>query len=326
MKNIIHLFSVVLLAVLLASCKPSVPSHIIQPDDMEDILYDYHIAIEAGKLSGKDALTPKIYATAVLKKHKVTQAEFDSSMVYYTRHAESLHTIYESLSERLNREALALGTSASELNRYGALSSTGDTANVWNGDKSLMLMLGTPYVSYSFVNPADTTYHSGDTFILDFDAKFVFQDGIRDMVVVLAVKFANDSVASSMLHCSQTNHFSLTVSDASRKGIKELKGFFMLNPSRGSESSQTTMKLVIVNNIHLVRLHNHQFQANPLPPSKTQEDSIRSSNVSHDSMKVRPHSSSEGLRAPMPTPLPPEKGGLLPRANMDLKPHESNKQ
>ena len=28
----------------LVGCKPGVPNQYIQPDDMEDILYDYHIA------------------------------------------------------------------------------------------------------------------------------------------------------------------------------------------------------------------------------------------------------------------------------------------
>ena len=29
---------------LMTGCKPGVPKEYIQPDDMEDILYDYHVA------------------------------------------------------------------------------------------------------------------------------------------------------------------------------------------------------------------------------------------------------------------------------------------
>ena len=36
---------VVMLALwLLAACKPRIPSQVIQPDDMEDVLYDYYLA------------------------------------------------------------------------------------------------------------------------------------------------------------------------------------------------------------------------------------------------------------------------------------------
>jgi len=33
---------------LLMACTPSVPSDVIQPGDMEDILYDYHVAKAMG--------------------------------------------------------------------------------------------------------------------------------------------------------------------------------------------------------------------------------------------------------------------------------------
>ena len=29
---------------LLAACKPTVPSQVIQPDDMEEVLYDYYLS------------------------------------------------------------------------------------------------------------------------------------------------------------------------------------------------------------------------------------------------------------------------------------------
>ena len=32
------------LLLMVIGCKPTVPSEYIQPDDMEDILYDYHLA------------------------------------------------------------------------------------------------------------------------------------------------------------------------------------------------------------------------------------------------------------------------------------------
>ena len=38
-------FLVVLVVCLLASCKPALPGDIISPGKMEDILYDYHLAL-----------------------------------------------------------------------------------------------------------------------------------------------------------------------------------------------------------------------------------------------------------------------------------------
>ena len=82
---------------VLCSCKPSIPRDVIDPDDMEDILYDYHLADAAANLNSDSTrfYNARLYQLAVLKKHGVTEAQFDSSMVYYTRHTEKLYAIYE---------------------------------------------------------------------------------------------------------------------------------------------------------------------------------------------------------------------------------------
>ena len=35
---------VILLVLMTVGCKPKVPSELVQPDDLEDILYEYHLA------------------------------------------------------------------------------------------------------------------------------------------------------------------------------------------------------------------------------------------------------------------------------------------
>ena len=43
-------YMVVMLALwLLAACKPRIPSQVIQPDDMEDVLYDYYRSLRVRK-------------------------------------------------------------------------------------------------------------------------------------------------------------------------------------------------------------------------------------------------------------------------------------
>ncbi len=124
----LYLF-VLLLAV---SCTPSVPSQYIQPDEMEDILYDYHVAQAMSKTigSGNYEYNKQLYIDAVLKKHGVSEADFDSSLVYYYTRADRFHEIYVRVSERLNEEAKLLGASVGDISRYSQYSATGDTANI----------------------------------------------------------------------------------------------------------------------------------------------------------------------------------------------------
>ena len=99
----------------LLACKPSMPDDVLSPGKMEDILYDYHLADGMAYAEANyDQLGYKkmVYREAALRKHGVTKAEFDSSMVYYYRHTEKLHDIYLNLAKRLNNDALALGATA----------------------------------------------------------------------------------------------------------------------------------------------------------------------------------------------------------------------
>ena len=81
--------TLVLLAGGMFACGKKIPSDIIQPEAMENLLYDYHLASTLGNnLSGSETKKRKAYYDYVFQKHQVTEAEFDSSMVWYTRHTE----------------------------------------------------------------------------------------------------------------------------------------------------------------------------------------------------------------------------------------------
>lgn len=71
-----------LLLLCAIGCKPTVPSEYIRPDDMEDILYDYHIAVSMAQNEGASDLQVKSWQLAVLKKHDVSEEKFNRSMLY----------------------------------------------------------------------------------------------------------------------------------------------------------------------------------------------------------------------------------------------------
>jgi len=250
MKRAILVFLSVLLT--LAACKPSVPDRYIQPEEMEEILYDYHLA---GAMS-TNAMMPGgdqeyAYRLAALQKHGVTQAAFDSSMVYYMSNTQLLRGIYERLSKRLEAEEVALGGTATQ---YAHLSSTGDTANIWTAERSLVLTNRLPYNLCSFELKADTAFHRGDRLMLDFDTQFIFQDGLRDALVVLTLTLGNDSVVSQTLHVSTSSHYTLQVADTDRMGIKAVRGYFLLNNESTFGGSITTLRLLPIYHIRLIRM------------------------------------------------------------------------
>ena len=253
----------------LTGCKPSLPSDVLSEGKMEDILHDYHLALALVQNDGGDEKQRFVYKDAVLRKYDVTSAEFDSSMVYYMRHTEKLHTIYKNLSERLNDEAILLGADANDQSRFGDLASSGDTTNIWKGTRSLVLMTAKPLNYYNFEIKADTSFHKGDCIMLDFESHFIYQDGIRDGLAVLAVQFGNDSIASQVIHVQSSQRYSMQVEDRDTLGIKSVKGFFLLNSGDFSNdfSSATTLKLMFLDHIRMIKMHKK-----PLPTLNNEAD------------------------------------------------------
>lgn len=283
-KLMICLVAVMALLFCVSSCKPSLPSGVLSKGKMTDILYDYHLALAMAHMDDNgDKGQSLAYREAVLRKHDVTSAEFDSSMVYYMRHTELLEDVYKDLTDRYNNEITAMGGSAKEGGEFANLSATGDTANVWNLATSMVFMPVKPFNSTSFDIKVDSTFHKGDRLMLDFDAQFIYQDGMRNGVAMLAVQFGNDSIAQRTIMIQSTQHYSVELSDDDSLGIKSVKGYFMLmNGDNGTGvSSQTTLKLMFLEHVKLIRMHPQKPVAAPAgSAASASSDSLRKDSAS----------------------------------------------
>lgn len=265
---------VLFITVVLTGCKPGIPGRYLQMDEMVDILYDYHVAdgMVQTNFDSPDSVAMRAYRISILKNHGVTQADFDSSMIYYTRHTRLLQKVYDKIADRLDREAVERGGQAGFTN----LTENADTTNVWKRSTAFVL---SPYLAtnrMSFEIKADSSYHEGDRMVLDFDAQFLYQDGMRDALVVLAITYANDSVEYVNNSISTSSHYHMQIMNEDRLAIKSVRGFWMLSSDRAMPtSSATTFKLFIVSNVRLVKMHVTE-------PVKKPEDG----NMSPDSLEL----------------------------------------
>ena len=257
MKLSISLF--ILSIVMVVGCKPSVPSEYIQPDELEDILYDYHVAeAMARNGSSMDAdYNQTKYFLAVLEKHQVTEAVFDSSLVYYYTHAERLKVIYSRVQERLVNDAKKLGASVGDINRYSQYSESGDTANIWRNETALLLIPRPTRNRFDFVVKADSTFKLGDSFMFQFVTEHIWQNGSKDAVVCIKTTYEKDSVLQSVNHVSISGITQLRVPYNKTLKIKELRGFIYL--PQGEEDVETR-RLMFVSQIQLIRFHNKEIE------------------------------------------------------------------
>lgn len=97
-------YSVLSLAIVLLLLPACRPKGVLTRSQMEDVLVDIHAAEgvleEAGLAYGHDE-AQRAYYNVVLRKHHITQEQFDSSLVWYTAHPQVFDKIYPKVQDRL---------------------------------------------------------------------------------------------------------------------------------------------------------------------------------------------------------------------------------
>ena len=251
MKQLYTLMLSLAMLSCLAGCGKKIPGDIIQPRDMELLLYDYHLA----QVVSNDAPAYKRepYIEYVFRKYGFTQEEFDSSMVWYTRNGEKLAEIYANVASRLEREESHMKLLADRLGSQISVSMVGDTVNVWQ-DRSLFWLSPSPLANrLSFDLKADTTFKPYDK--MELEAVFTFvpmatpAQGSR-AVVGLRYQFENDSVQGTVrtIRASGSQRVSLQADSAFQ--IKSVTGFVYY-----SQDDSEVPGGVIIDNIRFMRYH-----------------------------------------------------------------------
>lgn len=249
MRKLVYFF-LLTVAGIVGACSDDAPEGLISESMMEDIIYDCHIARGVNMQQG-DRQQQHAYRLAIYRKYDVTAAQFDSSMAYYCRHSETLHDIYENLSDRIHSEILAYGGNVDMISENGEI---GDTTDIWNRGRNITMMPFVPYNVESFTIEADSSFQAGDKFMLDFDCHFVYEEGQHDIVCLLALTLANDSVVSNVAHCTYDGHSTYTIADSDFKGVKSIRGYLMV--SRLSDDAiYKSFHMASVNNLRLIRMH-----------------------------------------------------------------------
>jgi hypothetical protein len=109
-----------------------------------------------------------------------------------------------------------------------------------------------PYNRQTFRQEADSTYHKGDSFMLNLMVDFMYQSGTKDAVVCLVARLENDSIVSRVNHISVSGVNQLRLNIDDQYAVKELFGYFYLG--KGNDQS-TTLKLMFLKDIQLIRFH-----------------------------------------------------------------------
>lgn len=236
-------------AVSFWGCGNKIPADIIQPVEMENLLYDYHIANTLGAdLPYSEGYKKNAYFAYVFEKHHVTEAEFDSSMVWYSRHSGELSAIYDNLKKRFETDSERMKQLASRHNGEISVSMSGDTVDIWQ-DRSFYWLTSSPYTNkVQFELKADTSFKPKDMLAFEADMSFLPpQEG--KAVMGIKVTFENDSVQGMTRMVDASGRQRLLLSPDSAFEYKNISGFVYYMGEAEKKGN------LLLNDIRLIRTH-----------------------------------------------------------------------
>ena len=261
---------IIILVVCTLSCDNS-SDKVVSKSKMEQVLYDYHLAQAlVSTLSEEERYKAEMYIESVYDKNGITREEFDSSMVYYNRHADELKDIYNNLHDRFAviNEKLQLQTGNNEMMTF---SENGDTTNIWGGKKLIVLHNKEILNKEMFTIKADTSFHKGDRFIFKANTRFVnTEKRSRNyrLTMCLTVNYSDGKTISEYQHIMSSSAKQITLNTDRTKEIEQVNGFFYY------EGLYDERNFIIVDNIELIKIHTDNKIVIPSTSEKT--DSITS--------------------------------------------------
>lgn len=170
MKAILLLTGGIIAAALMAGCSRT-PSGIIPPDRMASLMADIHrgdAVVELDSRSFRDDSTRRALKQSILMKHGVSQAEFDSSLMWYGRNMPLYVEVYDDVVASLEDDIRKARVSKDSRIGFGGSRRIldGDTVDLWTGSKSARISPATASEFITFHLSSDRTWDRGDSYHL----------------------------------------------------------------------------------------------------------------------------------------------------------------
>ena len=260
----LHCWILFLGILCLAGCKVKRPDSVLSDSKMEAILYDYHIAKVMGEdIPQNESYKRVLYIESVYKKHGISKAQFDSSMVWFARNPESLKEIYEKVNLRLKEEQEKLDGLIALRDNRPKTSKPGDSINVWAW-RGLYELFGSALNNkVAFVLPSDSNFKDRDT--LRWSVRYhwndeMTMDSAHAPVMAMQILYANDTL-STLHKITQRGRRSIELWADTLGKLKEVRGFVYYPAS-------PRLPHILLDSITLMRYH----AANDTESKSNEED------------------------------------------------------
>ena len=233
MKRWTETICILLMVVTLLSCDKA-PRGIIPESDMVDLVADLHKAdayIDNYPSQFPDDSTKMLLKQSIFKKHGVTQADYDTSLVWYAHNMDVYTDVYRRVINQLKNDYSNGGKKGyvASANEDGTSrlaqpyhSVSGDSADLWTMSRMWVLPQGLKAGYIPFDYSTDKEHRNGDCYELKY--KSISTAGA--ISALLAVDYSDGG--TSYVHRSSTSSGwnRIVVHSDSMRTVSRIYGYF----------------------------------------------------------------------------------------------------
>jgi len=262
---------VIAVSALLTTACNRVPSHVIKPDDMAEIMADVRMADAVVTVQNTEYSPQEkkiALKEAILQHHGITEEQFDTSLVWYGHNVEKFQDVNDKVIEILEKRlkeanAIAAGEAA--------MTVAGDSVDLWNGYPTYTFTKRLPsqYLTFSF--EADQNWEQGDIYTLR--TRVMMPGSYAQWAMTTEYEDGAIEMITNIISQNQPNRQELTLYTDSTRVAKRISGWMKIIPSEN--------KPAIIDSISLTRRRLDQthsgrrsYQQRLIEPKKKEEQEI----------------------------------------------------
>jgi hypothetical protein len=232
-----------------ASCS-RVPKHILSERKMRVVLYDMLIAeamVEVKNESFPTNADRQTVYDAVFNKHRITQAEYDSSLIWYGKHIDMYMAVYKLVLKDINAKSDILGeTKASILS--GDISSQ-DSVDIWTNKRSEIFRSEQDFNTLTFDITPQNPYPSGSSYVLEISVWGIPPD-LQHRPVIHLSAVQTDTIISACCEITGDGFYEASLKTVADRNVQRIYGYVLINDADASYHR------IYLNDIRLMK-YNH---------------------------------------------------------------------
>ncbi|MGL4781264.1 MAG: DUF4296 domain-containing protein [Bacteroidales bacterium] len=247
-----------ILLLLLIGCKKD--KYVLPESKMENIIYDLYVGEalsdnQYGRYGNSDF--KRDYYLTTLEKYGVTEAQYDSSLVFYGKHVDKYRDIYSRVVSRLEKEEAKYDRLLAQ-EQKAAKSLAGDSVNIWTNNR-MFAILPTDDVQMIRVIPSDENFKEADSFTINIDIKNYPSDQLVEApLFFMSIRHDDNSLKTNSVELTKTGTYEMTVKGLSGKKITKIDCYVLVN------SQINGYFIPVIGEIKaLLRVHEPQIKIDP---------------------------------------------------------------